>query len=174
MNKQIKKLIVVVLLVACVALVVFNVACKKEQDNYAPMIDNAREYVGVSISPEKKNIANYCRIENYYTSAEYKVIRVIAERGYAGEIELLVLLEGTTLKKTKVIKSDETPGHGTKCFEDKFLEQFYEKDLSTIEPLIGKEEKNESGDILYVTGATKTSRAIISAINAVILFIKSL
>lgn len=174
MNKMKAKIIVVVLLIVCVALVTFGVACKDSQDNYAPMIDNTREYKSVTVTAEQKNIADYCRIENYYTSAKYKVLRVVSERGYGGEIELLVLLEGTTLEKIKVIKADETAGYGTKCFEDKFLEQFYGKDLLTIEPLTGRQDNYESGDILYVTSATKTSRAVISAINAVSLFIKLL
>ena len=43
-----------------------------------------------------------------------------------------------------------------------------------MEPLTGRQDNYEQGDILYVTGATRTSRALITGVNGVAAFIKSL
>lgn len=169
-----KKIIYAILALILLLLVFLSVACTNPGYDYPKMIDDTREYESVAVTDEQKNIAEYCRIEGYYVSGDYKIVRIVSERGHVDEIELLVLIEGTILKEIKGVEIKETPGYGTKCFEDKFLTQFYERDLLTMEPLTGRQDNYEQGDILYVTGATRTSRALITGVNGVAAFIKSL
>jgi Na+-translocating ferredoxin:NAD+ oxidoreductase RnfG subunit len=99
---------------------------------------------------------------------------VISKQGYVNDIELLALLEGTTIRQIKGLNVKESKNYGAKCFNDNFLSQFYGIDLAAAAPLSGRQDNYEDGDILYVTRATKTSRAIITAINAAALFLREM
>lgn len=143
--------------------------------DYSVFIDKEHVYQEQTLTDAERNVAANCRIENYYVSGDYKVIRVVSERGYVDEIELLVLLEGATVKKIQNLYNKETPGHGDICFRDRFLGRFEGKDLSAYPVLHGKAHTPVADDeILYVTSATFTSTAIIDAINAVSLFLQTL
>lgn len=174
-NPRIISAIFIYLVCAAVfaAIVYYTVSVSNAPD-YPSMIDTARSYEAQEVSAEMKNVGNACRIENFYTSGEYKVIRVISEHGYVDEVELLVLLQGTTVRAVKGINVKETADYGAKCFNDRFLSQFIGLDLANIEQLSGRQDNYEEGDILYVSHATTTSRAVIYAINAVSIFVKSI
>lgn len=171
-----KKLIIPIILICILTLsLVCFVACNNETEtNYPKMIDNSREYSEQTLTEEQKNITDYCTIAGYYTSGDYKVIRVISSEGFNGDIDMLILLNGTVVEKMIGIDIKETDEYGAKCFKDAFINQFNGKDLKTMEPLKGKEDPMSSGDILYVTHATTTSRALIKAVNATSLFVKTL
>ncbi|NLT18536.1 MAG: FMN-binding protein [Clostridiales bacterium] len=114
-----------------------------------------------------------CTIENYYVSGEKKIFYVISERGYVDKINLIILLDGSTIQKIQGIDIKESDNYGMKCFSGDFLTQFEGIDLLTIEVVRGKETPYDEGEIIYVTHATTTSKAIISAINAVATFIRN-
>ncbi len=174
MNK--KFVLNLIRLIAVFTVVVFSFALfacdNADNTDYPSMIDDGREYTEVEITSEQKTIAKFCRIENYFVLGDFKIVRVISEQGYVDEIELLVLLEGTTVKQIKGLNVKETADYGAKCFNDKFISQFYGIDLLTSPLLRGRQDNFEDGEILYVSHATTTSRALISAVNAVALFIK--
>ncbi|MBQ4562830.1 MAG: FMN-binding protein [Clostridia bacterium] len=78
--------------------------------------------------------------------------------GFKGDIEMMV---GVTLgghcKSVEIISMSETPGLGTKAGEDSFLDQFH----NVTEPVVGD-------NIIPVAGATISSRAINTAVDAAI------
>ena len=77
-------------------------------------------------------------------------------QGFKGDIEMMV---GVTLgghcKSVEIISMSETPGLGTKAGEPAFLDQF----RNTNKPVLGE-------DVIPVAGATISSRAIDTAVNA--------
>lgn len=171
-----KKIFIVALFLVFSISAILLCACKNDSkdDDVPKIIDASREYQKQTLSNEQKNIADKVIIKGYYTSGDYKIVNVISNEGYAGDVELLVLLNGTTVEKIMGINIKETADYGAKCFKDVFLSQFYNRDLKTMEPLLEKEDPYSPGDIIIVTHATKTSRAVIKAMNATALFIKSL
>jgi hypothetical protein len=160
-----------IVLVLCLSSL-FLVSCSNTP-NYPALVDPDNKYEEVSLSEEQKVIYPNCTIENYYVSGEKKIFYVISERGYVDKINLIILLDGSTIQKIQGIDIKESDNYGMKCFSGDFLTQFEGIDLLTIEVVRGKETPYDEGEIIYVTHATTTSKAIISAINAVATFIRN-
>lgn len=150
----------------------FSISCTGE-NNYTSLIDPSNTYEEISLTEEQKNIYPNCTIENYFISGEKKIFRVISERGFVDEINLLVLLEGTTIQKIQGIDVKESENYGMNCFTGTYLTQFEGIDLAEIEVVRGKETPYDQGEIIYVTHATTTSKAILSAVNAIAIFVNS-
>jgi len=90
--------------------------------------------------------------------------------GFQDRIRLLVGFDPATsrLLGMKVLESKETPGLGDKIIKDTaFVSQFGRVEA----PLEGVKEGREQGrpgEVIVITGATISSRALINAINAVL------
>jgi electron transport complex protein RnfG len=92
-------------------------------------------------------------------------IKAIAS-GYGGTIELLVALEPTNLtsidelilRGLSIISHSETPGLGDKITQSFFLGQFQGVSISGIQLSV------DGGDIDAISGATISSKAVISGI----------
>jgi len=170
--KKVKCVLGVILLIVLAVSSLFLLSCSNKID-YPSLIDPNNTYEEINLSEEQKNIYPNCTIENYFISGEKKIFRVISERGYVDEINLLVLLDGTTIQKIQGIDVKESENYGMNCFTETYLTQFEGIDLAEIEVVRGKETPYDQGEIIYVTHATTTSKAIISAINAIASFIHS-
>lgn len=169
---KIKIVLSIFLILLLFLLPLFLFSCSNSP-NYPAMIDSNNTYEEVALSEEQKNIYPNCTIENYFISGEKKIFRVISERGFVDEINLLVLLEGTTIQKIQGIDVKESENYGMNCFTGTYLTQFEGIDLAEIEVVRGKETPYDQGEIIYVTHATTTSKAIISAVNAIAVFVNS-
>lgn len=92
-------------------------------------------------------------------------------RGYGDNIELLVGInhpEGT-IGGVNILNQNETPGLGAHCRDAAFTDQF--RGLRTDVPLAVTKTKR-SGDIQAITSATITSKAVVRAVNAVLVHYK--
>lgn len=79
-----------------------------------------------------------------------------AAKGYGGDVEWMVAFDDDgVIQGAKVLSQSETAGLGAKCEEPWFQEQF-----------IGKSEDVSRDTIDMISGATITSNATITAINA--------
>ena len=104
---KIKIVLSIFLILLLFLLPLFLFSCSNSP-NYPAMIDSNNTYEEVALSEEQKNIYPNCTIENYFISGEKKIFRVISERGFVDEINLLVLLEGTTIQKIQGIDVKES------------------------------------------------------------------
>ncbi len=90
----------------------------------------------------------------------------VVSYGYGGEIDIMV---GITLdykvSGVTVVSNSETAGLGAKCTEDKFRSQFNEKSAPIEVIKNGTPKENE---IVAITGATVTSKAVTSGVNEAI------
>lgn len=87
-------------------------------------------------------------------------------QGYAGSIELLLGLNpaGEAISGLFILEQAETPGLGNKITFPGWLRQFTGQ--GTAEPLVVvKGGQNGSGSIDAITGATISSRAVVSIVN---------
>jgi len=165
-----KKFIAVFFILAALSLCLS--ACGEEEPKEdVSYVDTERTYAEQPLTEEQKTAYSLATIDKYYTSGDYKVFRVSAKLGFNGEVTAVILLNGTTIEKIAGVDIAESADYGAKCFRDSYLSRYYGLDLSQYEVLRGKDKPADDGEIVYLTGATVTSKALISAVNAVALFI---
>lgn len=94
-------------------------------------------------------------------------IYTVEPNGYNGPVKLLVGFDMKDKKITaiKVLSQKETAGLGASCTENWFTDRFKDKDAS--EPLkVTKNEPVKEDEVLAITAATITSRAVVTGVNA--------
>jgi electron transport complex protein RnfG len=75
-------------------------------------------------------------------------------KGYSSNIETMVgMLKDGTVNAIKVLSQNETPGLGTNIAEKDFTGRFVDKNIKDL------------GNVQAITGATISSRAVISSVN---------
>lgn len=96
----------------------------------------------------------------------------VAPNGYGGEIEFIVGID-SEYKTTgiKIVNMSETAGLGSKAGEEKFSSQFIGKNASNGLSVI-KSGTPSDDEILAISGATVTSKAVAEGVNAAIEAVK--
>ncbi len=84
-------------------------------------------------------------------------------KGYGGPVVVLVAVSKEfEIIDFSVTKANETPGLGTKAFEDEFRSQYWGKSADSL--IVTKDPKNTE-NIQAITGATISSRAVTNAVK---------
>ncbi len=126
----------------------------------APVIDENRLRTRLAMANEIFPEAD--RIDGAEVFREGKIIGYIfeaSEYGYSSEIMLLVGMDADgAIRGVRILEQQETPGLGTKITEPWFTDQFVGKDQRVV---FGR-------GIDGVTGATKSSEAVVDAVNEVL------
>ncbi len=164
MNKY--KIYIYILIVLIVSVFLAFSGCRPKGINYPPMIDSERIYEEVGLTMEQKTMYPHCVVENCFVSDEYRIFRVVSKRGYIDEIEMLILINGTVIERIVGITVKESEEYGAKCFNASYLEQFSGIDLHEIPEISGKATPSGEGEVIYLTHATVTSKAVIAGVNA--------
>jgi len=122
-----------------------------------------------SLAKINPDVINFERNEEYYFIHDKDdkltgmVINLEAE-GYSSTIKFLVGIEpGNKITGISILDQQETPGLGANIEKDEFLDQFIGKEIK------GLKLKKDDGNIDAVTGATISSRAIVDAIQQIIM-----
>ena len=146
--------------------------------NYAsPLIEknqnNKTEKAIFTIFPEgKKYTTNDTKGENVFkvVDSESRLLgfAFLAEgNGYQGAIKIMAGIKPDlkTLIGIEILESQETPGLGQEITENNFKTQF--KSLSTVPEIIyiKNAKPTKPNEIEAITGATISSRAVISILN---------
>lgn len=77
--------------------------------------------------------------------------------GFGGDIQMMVAMTSDrTIIGVKIVSMSETPGLGTRVDSDEYLAQYEGKG----------ETLSVSGDIDVISGATKSSKAVLAGVNA--------
>ena len=93
-----------------------------------------------------------------FENNEFKGAAVIGstDKGFSGLIKIMVGFKSNgDIKNIEVLEQKETPGLGTKMKDEKFLQQFRDKNPSTFDLKVTK----DGGAVDALTGATITTRA---------------
>ena len=91
------------------------------------------------------------------------VVTTASKEGYGGEIELSVgILSDGTVSGIEILSISETAGLGMNATEPTFKKQF--SNVQTEKFVVKKDDP--SGNVDALSGATITSRAVTSAVNA--------
>lgn len=167
-----KNLTIFVFIIVILAVALF--ACKAkpiiDDEGIISAVDMPEGYSAVDISAFIQNDDGGTQIKKVFKKQNKIVINTVTEGGYNGEVELVILLEQYKVSDIKALNIKETEGIGTKALSANFLSQFDNLDISTSEELAGGSRPSGDTDIVYVTGATYTSNAVIRGINSVIVW----
>ena len=115
-----------------------------------------------AVEIEKDNRTTY-----YFSLGESKQAAVIAKgNGLWSEIEifLFVDIDTLTIQELRVLSHGETPGLGGRIEEDWFLDQFAGLDISEGVKVV-KERSDLPGEVDAISGATRTSDAVMLMLN---------
>lgn len=89
----------------------------------------------------------------------------ISSKGYGGPVGFVVgITKDGTVKAINILSHSETPGLGAKSTEPEFYEQFNDKSKLPLQVVKGSAENPE--DIAAISGATITSTAVTTGVNA--------
>ena len=111
---------------------------------------------------------------NVFNAGATYVVHCSGTGGYSNNsFEILVNITDGQIKKIAPYTHGETPGVGTRAFKDDMLEQFYKKDLDEVKKIVGIKSSVKKSDpvdpeVAMVTGASKSSTALINAVNIAI------
>lgn len=96
------------------------------------------------------------------------ILHASGKGAYKGTVEIMVIIDNYNIKSVAKYVSNETPGLGSKAFEVEYLDK-YKGDITNID---GFELTKNGGNIDAVSGATKTSTALVNAVNAAVKYYK--
>jgi electron transport complex protein RnfG len=100
-----------------------------------------------------------------------KMIGVAASRGESGFQDIVLVIYGFepetgVVLGMKVLESKETPGLGDKIFKDQdFVDQFFARPQTPLIAIKAGSGKGRPGEIDAITGATISSKVVVSIIN---------
>lgn len=139
----------------------------------ASVVSDASGYEEVSLNGE------YSAFNNGSVKAVYKkdnsyIIYSIGKYGYNGDVEIVTHILNGKIINVKGINIKETEGYGTRAFADSYLNQFKDINISDFEGFKGGSKPQEGIDVIYVTHATRTSTAVLSAVNAAVYYYKNI
>ncbi len=98
----------------------------------------------------------------------------VAPAGYGGPIEMVVgVTNDLTVEAVKIVSLSETPGLGSKSQDEKFIGQYFGKNGETSFSVIKAGEPEES-EIIAISGATITSKAVTEGVNAALSAVKEI
>ena len=91
----------------------------------------------------------------------------VNSKGYGGEINFIVgVTKEGGVKAINILNHSETPGLGARSTEPEFYEQFNDKNDLPLKVVKG--EAGGSDEISAISGATITSNAVTSGVNAAV------
>ena len=94
------------------------------------------------------------------------IATMISNAGYGGDIKVMVGIDSDgSVTKVKILQSSETAGLGQNASKPEFINQFNGKSGS-LSVVKNKAADGENGEVAAISGATVTSRAVTSCVNA--------
>ena len=168
MRESLKRVVVLTLIVLISSVVLYQAY------NVMEVEERTAAYKQLKFEKMLKNIFPSVTEEVY--DAENDFYRIYSEdqcigyafmaagKGYGGDIEILIGLNNDkTIKGIEIIKQTETPGMGVKITEKWFTDQFGNATINEIGL------KRSGGAIDAITGATKSSRAVVNAVHEAVM-----
>jgi electron transport complex protein RnfG len=190
MNKDVKtilRLAVILFIIAAVAAACLAGVNALTKEAIAQQTEDANNEARIAVLPDASEFEEISSddVSGYIEAADIEDSEMISEifvgtkdgeivgytikslpSGYGGEIELLtgISVDGT-LQGISILSSSETPGLGANASEPSFSDQFIGKSAES-ELVVVKSGGSGDDEILAITGATITSNAVVSGVNA--------
>ncbi|MCK5155420.1 MAG: FMN-binding protein [Spirochaetales bacterium] len=107
------------------------------------------------------------RTTYYFSRGESRQVAIItAGSGLWSEIDIFLVVDigAMEIQELRVLSHGETPGLGGRIEEDWFLDQFIDLDISDGVKIV-MERTNVPGEVDAISGATRTSNAVMIMLN---------
>ncbi len=172
-NKEGAAYVALILLVICAAAgLLLGIANQLTKNPIAAKKESVNQAAYEAVFPEATNweirevsAEEYADIAEVYQCSDGFAIRVLG-KGYAGdELALVVGIDNNgNITGMRVVSHSETPGLGARATEESFYTQFDSRSSENVfvASSTGASSLNE---IDAITGATKTSRGVVNAVN---------
>ncbi len=150
-----KKNIIVMVIIILVAAAIISV--NFFADDYQSVLNEH----GYSKADRIKHAESEQIIRVYHT--EEGIVQIVAVQGYKSVIRLLVAINDEHVQNVAILSHNETPDYGGYIVEDWFLARLLlpvNQQLSLV-----KVAKKNSNDVVAVTGATISSKAVVTGVN---------
>lgn len=139
---------------------------KRTYDAMAVVMPGASAFENIEVGEEQPNISEVYEAKD---SGQKKIgsCIVAAANGYGGEIKVLVGIDiENKVTGVQIMSHSETPGLGANASKPDFIDQFNGKTfgVEAVKSNVGDNEINA------MSGATITSKAVTSAVNAALSF----
>lgn len=95
-----------------------------------------------------------------------EIIQLVKQKGFVDKIDMMVIIDckENQIKEIKILEHNESEDYGGFLTKEWFLERF--KDKSTAEALrVVKMSAKDESQIVAITGATITSKAVVDGVN---------
>ena len=138
-----------------------------EQEAVRAFLEEAKDIQKVEVTDADKLTTVFVTYaDGTYTGAVAKVY----PDGYGGSIELLVGMHADgALAGVQILSHAETPGLGANMTQPSFKDQFIGKGT----PLAVSKTSSSDTEIMAITGATITSRAVVDGVNLATEYMKA-
>lgn len=111
--------------------------------------------------------------EVYSSTNDAGYVFKVYPKGYGGEIEIVVSIDkDNKIGGVEILSHAETPGLGANATNDEFKGQYQGKETSDSLEVVKGAPASNPNEIEAITGATITSRAVTTGVNAVLDFYK--
>lgn len=153
---------------------------KTQMAAQAEVLPDAKEFKKTEASEKDipKGSENGVRIESLHVGTADGngvgyVATMISNAGYGGDIKVMVGVDSNgKVTKAKILQSSETAGLGQNASKPEFIGQ-YDGGGGEFSVVKNKAANAEKGEVAAISGATVTSRAVTSCVNAALELVKS-
>ncbi|MGI6701921.1 MAG: FMN-binding protein [Christensenellales bacterium] len=157
-----RKIIILIILLLTIALPLS--ACKEDTEDIVSLVDNPEGYAEESFEPFDTDDGSILKV---FVKEDRIIVSALGTGGYNGDVKIVALIENGVILAVSGYDITEK-GRGEKAFKDSFLNQFVDKNISGLDKFAGGAKPIEGVDILYVTGATYSCKAVINAVNTIV------
>ena len=153
-------------------------ALKSDSDAQREVLEAAKEFKKTEFSEKDIPVGaqNGVRIESLNigldgSTAVGYVVTAVSNAGYGGDIRVMVGIDSNTnVTRVKILEASETAGLGANASKPEFIDQY----IGTAgELMVVKGDNPGDGEIAAISGATITSKAVTSCVNAAIEQVKA-
>lgn len=140
---------------------------KREQQAYLSVFPEADQFDPIAWSGTEEGGVTVDKLYSAKKGTEDlgTVVCVTSHEGYGGDISLVVgVAQDGTTTGISFLSISETAGLGMNAQKPSFMDQFANKKVDTFQVIKG--ESTQDNEISAISGATVTSRAVTSAVNA--------
>ncbi len=116
---------------------------------------------------------NIGSIVNVFVGGNTYIIHAVGAGGYDDDFQVLIGIKDNVITSISCYSSGETPGVGSRVFSEETINSYCNKDISEIDVFSLSKNPQGSGEIQTVTGATKSSTALVNAVNVAVDWYKS-
>lgn len=177
MTKKIRIIIIAAAAVlVCVGIVlgiVFGTRAAEKKEIIGGFTDNPGAYRYVPVKKEYNDYTLGHVLNIYKNKNGQTVYLVVGKEGYAGNVQMLIALENDVIVKMQCYASSETKKSAEKIFNDGYYApEYYGRNLAEQAEALVLIDNDGNGDISK-SGATKTSNAVLNAVNALAVYLNN-